>query len=259
MPLLDSLESFRSYQVENHEGVNSVPTLSENSIYQYSRTQTQRANEARQRISRKNERQLAIKDKESIDITISEDLADGQVAKFDSSLKLLGEDDLELLLPNDELGDDEIHIIETTINVPQHNTSFALQDYQMQLMLLEQQNKKRLFLARTESPQPPTQDDRMAAVRESQWAYETDAIKMNQGQVVVDQIPSQGLEATQVTPKVPSTSADKGTAPATKRRKRHHRPRTQLSETGNADAINGSDWNTVRAESVEVGDHCPVT
>lgn len=153
MPLFDAADLFRSCQFETDDGVKAISTFNENSIHQYSFAQIQRTNEARRRIDGKEEKQDAannkVNDKENVEITISEDLGDGQNAKLDASLKLLGVDDQKLLLPSDELEDDEIHIIETAIDAPQRG-SHALQDYQMQLMLLEQQNKKRLLNARTE-------------------------------------------------------------------------------------------------------------
>ena len=124
MSLLDD------FQFDIHDGANAVLTLNE-STYQHSFRQILRTNEPQQRIDQEKEKQDVINDKENVEITISEDLADGQNAKLDASLKLLGEDE-----------DDEIHIIETNISATQG--AHALQDYQMQLMLLEQQNKKRL-------------------------------------------------------------------------------------------------------------------
>lgn len=153
MPLFDAADLFRSCQFEIDDGVKAISTFNENSIHQYSLAQIQRTNEARRRIDGKEEKQDAannkVNDKENVEITISEDLGDGQSAKLDASLKLLGVDDPKLLLPSDELEDDEIHIIETAIDAPQGG-SLALQDYQKQLMLLEQQNKKRLLKTRQE-------------------------------------------------------------------------------------------------------------
>ena len=91
-----------------------------------------------------------IRDVEDIDNTISEDVADGQLAKLDACLKLLSEDDFIFFLPSDELEDDEIHVIETVDIAAKQYSNHDLQDYQLQLMLLEQQNKRRLLMARQE-------------------------------------------------------------------------------------------------------------
>lgn len=180
MPLFDDdVDSFRSYQFDVHDGANAILTLNE-STYQHSFKQILRTNEAQQRIYQKEEKQDAVNDKENVEITISEDLADGQNAKLDASLKLLGEDEQKLLLPSDELDDDEIHIIETNTSATQGG-NHALQDYQMQLMLLEQQNKKRLLKARHLIEYEDTQSDQeQAAVREylREFKGETNAIEV---------------------------------------------------------------------------------
>ena len=54
MSLLDDTDSLRSCQLDIHDGVNSVSTLTEDSAHQYSPAQIQRqiqqTNEARQQI-----------------------------------------------------------------------------------------------------------------------------------------------------------------------------------------------------------------
>ena len=197
------------------------------------------------------EKQGIVNDKENVETTISEDLAEGQDAKLDASLKLLGDDDLKLLLPSDEPEDDGIHILETTTNAPQRG-GLALQDYQMQLMLLEQQNKKRLLLRRQEEELTHPQFDPAVASTEDRRRYVANAIKKEQVQAAVA---SRDFKATQVTPRMPATGADKGTVPARKRQKRGDRSRTQLNEVNNSDIINGGDANTAQAESIEVSDH----
>lgn len=238
MPLLDDADFFHSCQLEIHEGVNAVFTSTKNSISEYSRAQIQR-------------------NSDDVEITISEDLADGQNTKLDASLKLLGEDDQKLLLPSDELEEDEIHIIETTIDAPQGG-NHALQDYQMQLMLLEQQNKKRLLMARQEKNRTDILFDQMAAAREIKRRDQKSATKNEQVYASVNQIPSQDPKATQVTSKMPATvadtGADTGAVPATKRQKRGHQ--LQSSETDKSDAVNGSVLNAAKAGSVEVSDQC---
>lgn len=135
--------------------ISGVLNESDDAIAQFSRAQTQRATKARQRLDRKKEEGRAVvketkENVETIETTISEDLTDGLIANLESSLKLLGrEDDPVLLIPSDDLEEDEIHIIEANHD-NNNNGNRALQDYQMQLMLLEQQNKKRLLMARQE-------------------------------------------------------------------------------------------------------------
>lgn len=236
MPLLDDADSFRSCPFEDYEGVNSVPALTENSVSLYSRAQTERQNKARQRISKKREQQAAVGDKESVEITISEDLTDGQSARLDACLNLLGEEDIELLLPSDELEDDEVHIIETSdlIELP---TSHSLADYQLQLMLLEQQNKKRLMLGR----------------REQAAESEPRGLKLRQGQVFITQKFPQKLQAIQSSPMMPATGTA-GTVPAAKKRKRDGQAQTQFGKSNNGDIFNGNDSNVAQVKSVEVGD-----
>jgi hypothetical protein len=146
MSLLSADDSFYPHRFDASPNINALLIPTEDSIYQYSQTQTQRRTQAQQWIESK----VANEDgnyKDKIETTISEDLADGHTGKLDAALKLLSDDELRLLIPSDELEDDEIHIIETQAGAPQGG-NHALQDYQMQLMLLEQQNKKRLLLAR---------------------------------------------------------------------------------------------------------------
>lgn len=222
MSLLDEEDSFRSYQLERHDGVNAVIG---NFVSEYSQTRVQRANETRQQIDQKKEKQDSV-DNKNVGTTISEDLADGQTAKLEASLKLLSEDDLKLFIPNDELEDDEIHIIETTVGGPK-----SLEDYQVQLMLLEQQNKRRLLTARLESSKVRIQFEQ-AAARELTRRSERISIENKQIQTRVTQksfVMNTGIALT---------------IPRTKRRKREHRP--QLDDST---AANGS-------QLVEVSHHC---
>ena len=70
--------------------------------------------------------------KAAIEYTISQDFAAGHTAEQARRLRgFHGDDDSNL-----------VQLSQTTIG------NYALQDYQMQLMLLEQQNKKRLLMAR---------------------------------------------------------------------------------------------------------------
>jgi hypothetical protein len=146
MSLLSADDSFRPRRFDASPSINALLIPIEDSIYQYSQAQTQRRTQAQQWIESKEAKDDG-NDNNKIEATISEDLADGQTGKLDAALKLLSDDELRLLIPSDELEDDEIHIIETQFGAPQGG-NHSLQDYQMQLMLLEQQNKKRLLLAR---------------------------------------------------------------------------------------------------------------
>lgn len=200
----------------------------QDSITQYSGAQIQRTNEARRQIDQNKEKQDAVNDKVNVEVTISEDLADGQSAKLDASLKLLGGDD-----------------IETTIDASQGG-SRALQDYQRQLMLLEQQNKERLLMATQEQ---------VPAATDHEKQYETYAMKKEQVQAAVTPKLSRDLKANQVTPRMSVIGADKGPVSAKKRRKRGQGARPHLSLADNRDVINGSGSNAVQAGSVEVSDH----
>ena len=118
-----------------------------NSVSHYADQRAKRIEEIQQ-LREGNKKSEAPKEgDENIEDTISEDLAEGHTVKLDESLGILGENDLVLFLPSDEPDEDEIHIIAQDSG---NSSNHALQDYQMQLMLLEQQNKKRLLMARQE-------------------------------------------------------------------------------------------------------------
>jgi hypothetical protein len=265
---LDSADSFRSGQFKIHDGVNALFSQFENSIHQYRRTQIRRVDETRQRVDSKKEKQEAFNGKENVERTISEDLGDGQGAKLDSSLKLLSEDDRKLLIPGDELEDGEIHMIETTQMGTIQGGTHWLQDYQMQLMLLEQQNKKRLMKARQEQDRIQgymqdhiqTQFDHMASARELRRRYQMGAIKKQQIQGARTRNPSRDCKATQVASIMPAIGADVGTVPTTKRQKRDHQFRAQLSKADDSDmvdsdVVDGDNFNVAQAGPVEVSHH----
>lgn len=203
--------------------MNSVFTFAEDSVHRYSRAQIQRAKDARQRIGQKKEKQEAVENKENMEITISEDLGDSQFAKLDASLKPLSGDELELLIPSDELEDDEIHIIETTTGTQQlGGGNHTLEHYQKQLMLLEQQNKKRLLMARQEQDtiqgSQPLRSSGYARVFEEKPTTK-DKIQVSSAQNSSGDL---SLSATPLTLETPATRADQGTTPAAKRQKRRH-------------------------------------
>ena len=79
----------------------------------------------------------------AVECTISEDLAGGRTAQQDQNLKALHADKDQLVLRTHAISDDAARGVEESRN-------HALQDYQMQLMLLEEQNKQRLMMARQE-------------------------------------------------------------------------------------------------------------
>ena len=185
-----------------------------------------------------------VTDKEEIQATISADLADGHDAQLDASLKLLSEDDPKLFLPND-LEDDEIHILEATgtglsgVNLPSRG-NHALQDYQMQLMLLEQQNKKRLLRARQEQehPRPSSPFDEVAAAKELKRRYRTDAMmEKDQAEAGQHQPPSRAPEAFSL--HIPTA-------------KRQKRGTGRSGGKGNVDLVNGS----ALTAAVPVSHHC---
>jgi hypothetical protein len=79
----------------------------------------------------------------AVECTISEDLAGGRTAQQDQNLKALHADKDQLVLRTHAIGEDADRGVEGSGN-------HALQDYQMQLMLLEEQNKQRLLETRQE-------------------------------------------------------------------------------------------------------------
>ena len=92
-------------------------------------------------------------DQTAINYTISQDFAAGVIAEQEKSL--------QGFLANGQADSSAAQVA----TIPRGN--HALQDYQMQLMLLEQQNKKRLLLAREERPEQEQQGyyQYMAAMR----------------------------------------------------------------------------------------------
>lgn len=201
-------------------------------------------------------------------VTISEDLADGQIAKLDRCLKLLREDDQELLLPSDDSKDDEIHITNTTLGAPPvtgapHGES--LQDYQMQLMRLEQQNRRRLVMARPEQEksqeEKTTQEEEItgfapaAAAREARRAMNRLSLEATNKKAQVQSATTQKLiqefRSTQT-----AMVANTDTVPVAKRQKRGHPLRAEMSRADNRDVINHDDADGTRAGWVGVSDHC---
>ena len=92
-------------------------------------------------------------DQTAINYTISQDFAAGFITEQEKSLQGF-------------LGNGQADPFTAQV-VPGPRGNHALQDYQMQLMLLEQQNKKRLLLAREERPAQEQQEyyQYMAAMR----------------------------------------------------------------------------------------------
>ena len=254
-PLLCVADLFRSCQSKTGDSSMAVSTSTVNPIHQFSKTQIQRFDQAGQRLNQKQKKQDAVEDRENIQATISEDLADGQTAKLDASLKLLGEDDLKLLLPND-LEADEIHIIEATTSRLQDN-KHDFQQYQMQLILLEQQNKKRLLDAKREKDgRSPSPFNEVAAARELKRRHQTDAVVKKQAEAGQTQRPSRDPKALQVKRKMPALGADKGTVPAPKRQKRGTEQPTQSSKVTKSDIVNGSGSSATQTGTLEVRYHC---
>ena len=174
------------------------------------------------------------KDKGEVQATISADVADGHNAQLDACLKLLSEDDPELLLPND-LEDDEIHILEATgtglSGLNRH--SHALQKNQrLQHMLYQQESKRRQERSRLSSP-----FDEVAAAKELKRRYRTDAMMGKDQAEASHQQPSLAVEASALH------------IPTAKRQKRDTSP---SRETGNIDLVNGSGL----AAAVPVSHHC---
>ncbi|KAL8629316.1 hypothetical protein Q9189_004965 [Teloschistes chrysophthalmus] len=198
--------------------------------------ETQRTNQARQRLYRKQKNPDTINDKASTQATISEDLADGQTTTLDASLKLLSEENPKLVLPND-LEDDQIHFVGEAPPGERQDENHALQDYQMQLMLLEQQNKKRLLLARQEQDQEQGPDRRsaspfneVAAAKELKRRYREGTGEKEQAETGQTLRLSRDLKALQVKLKMPAAYADESTGPTKKRQKRGTAPPSKASQ-----------------------------
>ncbi|KAL9611363.1 MAG: hypothetical protein Q9167_003982 [Letrouitia subvulpina] len=249
MPL-NKTESFRIYEVGTGSGVKAVFNTAEDSIHQYSRVQTQRADDARKQIDQKGK--SAAEDKEDIEVTISEDLADGHSANLDASLKLLSEDDPKLLLPSDQLEDDEIHIVQTT-NVAPQDGNHAPQNYQMQLMLLEQQNKKRLLMERQERDNvfKFAQFDHLASTREYERRIRRQAIYKEHLYSTGADKPTLDLRAGHVRNKMPTNSTRKDAASVTKRQKRNARSKPQPGQPNHPNSANGEMLNKADVGSSE--------
>lgn len=247
----DGADSFRNYEVESDSGVKAVSNFAEDSVYQYSRAQTQRAKDIRKQIDQGQE-DTGAKDKENTEVTISEDLADGHSANLDASLKLLGVGDLKLLLPSDELEDDEIHIIQTT-NVALRDGDHAQQQYQLQLMLLEQQNYRRLLRAKQEPEFRGFQMfDDLASTREYERQIRPQAISKEQLRSIAADKPTSDLRAVRVRNKMPTKSAHKDTTPVTKRRKRDAQSQPQSGQRSHTNAANDEGLNKANVGPLEV-------
>lgn len=191
MPLL-SEDLFRRFQGDIDGNSEAVSASYDTEIHP--KDKTQHIIQETRPTEKLNDRGAA-NDKKEIQATISADVADGHNAQLDASLKLLSEDDPKLVLRND-LEDDEIHIIEATTTGPpslnvKNGGNHALQDYQMQLLLLEQQNKKRLLNSRLGIGPMPL--DEVAAAKEFKRRYRTVAMAQNQAGAGQYQQPSKGF------------------------------------------------------------------
>lgn len=190
--------------------------------------------------------------KEIIQATIPEDLADGHKAILDGCLKLLGENDLKLLLSND-LEDDGIHIMETTTSAPGNGNRF-LQDYEMQIMLLEQQNKKRLLMARQDQ-RGETPFNQVAAARELGRRHHNGTVEISQVEARQMEQPPHDIETLQIQRNMPALGADSANVPV-KRRKSDIARRSPSSEMSNDDLIHGSSSSGASAGTLHVSHRC---
>ena len=140
---------------DNSANPDSDPTSS--NVNKSTRDRAQATPVAQDQPAEKNEKQYLDCVANKTYRTISEDLSDGHSAGRDLFLGLLFEDGDNIVLNSECYEDEEIHVAERVVLFQPERTetqqksstgSQALQDYQMQLMLLEQQNKKRLLKAR---------------------------------------------------------------------------------------------------------------
>ena len=258
MPL-DESELFQVFEVGADSGVKAVFDIAEDSTSQYSRAQTPHAGDAREfanqleiarNLSRQDER-AAAKDKENIQVTISEDLADGHNANLDASLKLLSEDDPKLLLRSDLFEDEEIHIIQRT-NVAPRGENDALQDYQMQLMLLEQQKKKRLVMARQKATHAlaSTQFDSSASSREYERRMRKQAIYRKHLRSPEADEPISKMRADHGQNETPTNSEEASSV--TKRQKRSTRSKPRSGQQSQPNSMKDEASNKAVVESLEV-------
>ena len=253
MPSLADGDFFCGSSFETGEGLNASAAVTDESAQQHSQGLIRRIDQARHWIDQKKEKLDVIDNKENIEITISEDLADGQTAKLEASLKLLSEDDLKLFVPNDEPEDDEIHMVEKTFSFPAQDVeSHALQDYQMQLMLLEQQNKKRFQKARQEKEERQIAVEQVAAVGDFRGKDYSIKIQNKPFQAHMQLIFPAAFKATQAASDMPKAAGDAGTVPAMKRQKRGHRPQNQMGTLDHNHGVVGGSLDAAPAESVEV-------
>ena len=118
----------------------------------------------------------------------------------------------------------------------------------MQLMLLEQQNKRRLLMARQEA--------QGTGGRKLRSQSELNPIRTQLAQRVATHKLSRDHKATQATRKTPITAVDMSPPPATKKQKRGHGAQSCMSEVDSSDVVNGSDSNAVQGGPIEVSHHC---
>ena len=118
-------DSFCIYGIETEDGLRAVSDIVEDSVQSSHFCHTRKADSARRHIEKKDK---SSGNKENLEVTISEDLTDGHSTHLDASLKLLEKDELKLQLPSDQVEDDKIHIIETTVGAAQR-PNHAMQDY----------------------------------------------------------------------------------------------------------------------------------
>jgi hypothetical protein len=254
MSPFDGADLFRACQLDISHGVDALQYLNEDSIQQYSKAQLQRHSQARQRIEQKDARTDKANDAEKIEATISEDTADGQTAKLDASLKFLSDDEIQLLIPSDELDDDEIHIIESKFNGLGGGSNHALQDYQMQLMLLEQQNKKRLLMARQEQDLSNAENASTAEELRYRTLYKKRLLNKKQAEVLVTSIPSTDCLGSALAPEMPPKRASAGNGSRPMRGKRGKGEQMQAAILDeHHHVVNGNKVDTEQNASVEVG------
>ncbi|KAM7210502.1 hypothetical protein V8F06_014115 [Rhypophila decipiens] len=130
----------------------------------------------------------------SCEYTISQDTGTGDTARVEAGYSLLAaRDDLELA------------------NQPtaSRNPNQSLQDYQMQLMLLEQQNKKRLMMSRQELDEP--KDDLVRAFKDFSSGAATDGLNGDDQEdhdSSMEELESEGSESDQEDHNSPTEEQD---------------------------------------------------
>lgn len=172
------------------------------------------------------------KKKESTRATISEDLAEGQTAKLDASLKIISEDRQTFLRPTHERGDPDF-MIGTSDN---YTTSYN----QTQTAHVGRMTRKQLLLSKQK--------------RDSIYTVERKEVELNPTGTSISHD-----KGAQITSRMPVHSHDTrdGTATKKRKRKRGNRSENKSSDVDESQNVaSGKDSDADEGVSAEVGAEC---